>query len=385
MLQNLKQIRITSTRMKNDTSLFDEEPTDPSDFEPTVEPVQPVKRDTPHRLAKKQVASRESFLKFLPPELRAAAEKLPAGKEHTVLELPPEGEGHNAGLIKVAAICYKMGVSFDDTLTHLQDIYSHDRLDHNTAPRRAVSRVWNGGGDLAMDDTETAGMPDIQEELLLRFRRSPSNGVLEVSPSETNFKPAHIIPYLFAQGDIINIQRGQFEAGTLLEVSNIGQFQAELFQYKFLNPSTFKSVGGVANPLDDGKVSTRCNANVKSRPYMLLEMDSKDEAQVERFNSFAIELSKFIPLTLAVETGNKSVHFWFNSRHATPKQIETIFTLACLHGADKRMAVRSQIARMPNVSSADNGRGAQRVIYFDTSKGHDLKKEDGKWDVGGFE
>ena len=81
-------------------------------------------------------------LLFLPPELRKHAAKLAPEKAYTVLSLKEEGTGHNDSLIGVAAICYDMGVSFDDTLDHLQAAYSPDRMDYETAPKRAVTRVF---------------------------------------------------------------------------------------------------------------------------------------------------------------------------------------------------------------------------------------------------
>lgn len=321
-------------------------------------------------------------LRHLPAALREAAAKLPAGRQHTVLELPPEGQGHNAGLIKVAAICYRMGVSYEDTLAHLQDIYSTDRIDYRTAPERAVKRIWGGDGEIPAEDTEGAA-PDMQEELLLRFRRTTGAQLLEASPHKTKIKPRSIIKALFDPADIINIQHTGREAGTLLKVEDLEEYEDTLHSYKFLNPSTFKKVEGVPNPLDGDKVSTRCNANVKARPYMVLEMDSKDDAQVERFTTYALELSKFAPLVLAVDTGNKSIHFWFDARAAKPEQVTAIFNLSCLHGADKALGVRSQIARMPNVSAADEGRGAQRVLYYDPD--HERAPEGDAWDVVGFE
>jgi len=327
---------------------------------------------------------KSDILKHLPANLRAAAAKLPPDKAYTVLELPPEGAGHNAGLVKVAAICFRMGVSFEDTLAHLELIYSPDRIDYRTAPRRAVVRIWEHDGELP-DDEDRDNLPDAQEELLLRFRRTPSTALVEASPHKVNMKPGVVIKALFDPDDIINIQHTGMEVGTLVKVSDLKvQYPShELATYKFLNPSTFKKVEGVPNPLDGDKVATRCNANVKDRPYMVLEMDSKDEAQVERFNTFALELAKFAPLVLAVDTGNKSVHFWFDARKALPKSVTAIFTLACLHGADKRMGVRSQIARMPNVSAASEGRGAQRVLYFDPDR--ENTPEGGKWNLAGFE
>jgi len=328
-------------------------------------------------------------LSFLPAELRAAASKLPPGQQHTVLSLPPEGEGHNAGLVRIAAICYRMGVPFADTVEHLSEIYSADRPDHATAPHRAASRIWEGEGELVPDpEGKLAGeLPDMREEMLLRFRRTPSPTLLEASPHKTNLKPAAIIEALFDPEEIINIQQTRCEVGTLVKVKDLREKfpAAELAGYKFLNPSTFRKEEGVPNPLDPkGRIATRCNANVKARPYMLLEIDGKDDAAVERFTTFALELARFVPLALAVATGGKSIHFWFDARAAKPSEVSAMFALACLHGADKALGVRSQIARMPNVSAGEEGRGAQRVLYYDPERAS-YPDPAGGWNVAGFE
>lgn len=329
-------------------------------------------------------------IKYLPAHLREKAKKLPKLKEYTILELAEEGEGHNASLIKVAAICFKMGVSAEDTLAHLEELYSRERIDYRTAPKRAVNRVWGNDGQIPRDD-ESTYEPDMQEEMLLRFRRTPLTQIVEASPHKTNIKPVSIIEALFDPTDIINIQFTGMEAGTLVRVENLRiqpHFTGEdgnLSDYKFLNPSIFKKLEGVKNPLDPDKeeLVTRCNANVKERRYMVLEMDSKDDAKVERFNTFAMRLSEFIPLVLAVDTGNKSIHYWYDTTKAKPAQVAAIFSCACMHGADKRLGVKSQIARMPNVSSSSEGRGAQRVVYYDPD--YENCPEGLKWDVRGFE
>ena len=327
-------------------------------------------------------------ISYLPNELQAAARKLPADKAHTVLSLPPEGDGHNAGLIHIAGKCYKMGVSYEDTLSHLQEIYSKDRIDYRSAPKRAALRIWQGEGEIVVDDEsgELAAMPEVQDEMLLRFRRTPTQALVELSPGSTKSHPKKIIDALFDPDDIINIQHTAFEVGTLLYVRNIRvqpEFES-ISDYKFLNPSTFKNIAGVVNPLDvDEKIATRCNANVKSRPYMVLEMDSKEESSVERFTTFAITLSDFAPLVLAVDTGNKSIHFWFDTRKTTAAIVGAVFAIARMHGADKALSVKSQIARMSNVSSAGEGRGGQRVLYFDGE--HERCPDGDKWDLKGFE
>lgn len=308
----------------------------------------------------------------------------------TNYELAPEGEGHNASLIKVAGQCYRAGASYDDTLEHLEAQYDPERLDYRTAPKRAVAKVWENEGKVP-EKTEEGHTPDMQEEMLLRFRRTPAQGVKEASPHKTNIKPISIIANLFNKEDIVNIQFSGMESGTLVKVKDmrtdptLNGDAGNLGEYKFLNPSIFRKLEGCVNPNDSDKekLVTRCNANVKERKFMILEMDAEDEAKVERFNTFALELSRFCPLVLAVDTGNKSIHYWFDKSKASKPQATAMFNMACQHGADKQMGVLSQIARMPNVSAAKEGRSRQIVLYYDPQR--EKCPTDMEWDVKGFE
>ena len=330
-------------------------------------------------------------LLHLPADLREAAAKLPHDDQHTVLDLPPPGEGHNAGLIKVASICFRMGVTAENTLIHLREIYDSDRMDYDTAPRRAVERVWEHKGDVPHDgEDEVIANATPREDFLLRFSRTPSIDLMELSPGNVKTHPKDIIRGLFDATDIINIQRTGREAGTLVKVSELPE---KIAPFKFLNPSVFKKIEGITVEHENGKpkVMTRCNDNVLKRLYMLLEFDynAGDEngpALVERFTTLMMIFAKFIPLTMVVDTGNKSLHFWFDARNAPPKVVSLIFAIARLHGCDKQMAVKSQIARMPNVSAAADGRDAQRVLYYDPDGiNYPDNGEKGAWDHKGIE
>ena len=98
-----------------------------------------------------------------------------------------------------------MGVSFDDTLAHLQEQYAQDRLDYETAPRRAVARVWQADGDLAkLVDDDTTANPDEKEEYLLRFRRTSATMIIEASPGKVKTPTLKIVRRLFGPGEIVN-------------------------------------------------------------------------------------------------------------------------------------------------------------------------------------
>ena len=328
---------------------------------------------------------KEKAVLHLPQHLREQALRLPEGQQHTVLTLKPEGEGHNASLLTTASLCFKMGVSFDDALDHLQALYSPDRQDYDTAPQRACVRAYAAEGDLdKLTDGDAEANPDPQEELLIRFRRTPQSSIIEASPAPTSVERIDILNRLFKEDDIINIQHTALEYGTLVKLQDLPKYLkahgTPLDHYKFLNPATFKKAEGIENPLQNGKVSTRCNANVKARDWMVLEMDDPDIAKQERFNTFALTMAQYAPLILAVDTGGKSIHYWFDASGVATPVRQAFFALACLHGADKRLAVKSQIARMPGVSSADEGRGPQDVIYWDPEE-----KEAAGWDLPAFE
>ena len=330
-------------------------------------------------------------LSYLPLELQEQASRLEKGKEYTILELDEEGAGHNDSLLRVASICFRMGVEYEDALAHLQDIYSQDRIDYETAPARAIERVWSVEGDIAkLVDSDGVDKLTLQEEMLLRFRRTANNIVLETSPSKVSTKAVDILKGLFEKGDIINCQHSALEYATLTKLSDLDSFLAKkgkpLEHFHFFNPSTFKKVEGTANPLNNDKVSTRCNANVKLRKYMVLEFDYKETdpngfKNAERFNTFAMTMANFAPLVMAVDTGGKSVHYWYEVGETAKSIKDRFFQIACLHGADSRLGVKSQIARLPNTPASKEGRGKQSVIYLDLDRVQTPKE----WDLVGFE
>jgi hypothetical protein len=220
--------------------------------------------------------------------------------------------------------------------------------------------------------------------MLARFKRTTREELIAASPDKrdlSTIKPIDFIKGMFDADDIVNIQRTSREHGTLMKVSDL---PSDLDEFKFLNPSTFKAL--TYTDKKTGRTMTRCNANVKERVCELAECDfpSTDpdaEANSERFNEMLLTLAKYVPLKAIVDTGGKSGHGWIDASQATPEDIKTLRKLLVMLYADKQMFVKSQIARMPNVSAASKGRGRQTLIYWNP----DMSKDDLKWDIAGFE
>ena len=304
-------------------------------------------------------------------EIAFAVENLPD------LEDANCGAGHNRSLMTRARAAYVSGIPFDDALEDLEGVYEYmDQPDKSGDPLQALNKVYDSKG--VVPKGTTSKFEKFREERLTRQPRLSNESIAGMSPSPVDSTPSKIIKSLFAPGDIINIQARSREGGTLVNCHTLPE---DLDGFKFLSPATFKHVDGV----DTGKAykSKRCNDNVKKRLYMVLEFDKDREdadgdAKVERFNSFAVNtFAKYAPLVLALYSGGKSNHFWYALGDLSKKDREAFFNHATAHGADPQLAVASQVARMPNVSAAED-RKAQTVLFYNPTPSVE-------WDLDGLE
>ena len=292
-------------------------------------------------------------------------------KKLSDLHLKTPGSGHNDSLLTVACEAFRLGYSHAETLAHLEGQYEQGRADSATAPKRAVDRAWEMKGVLSSPDGASTRKAIFDPEKLESFDQVTPEQVKESSPdSVEDLKPRDIIEKLFKADDLICIEQVKDQTAKVIQVSDLPD---GLDGFKYLNPSTFKRI----EP-SEGSIIARNNSNVLERRFMVLENDtepndenklSKKEALEirQRFNGFCITISEFIPLVMAVDTGGKSIHFWFDCPDGWTEETRKVFAIACEHGADKRMGILSQKARMPNVSPAP-GRRAQKLLYFDPAR-----------------
>jgi hypothetical protein len=329
------------------------------------------------------------------------------GYDLSKLRLKKPGDGHNDSLITAAIAAYKMGAPKEATVGRLRELYEPSRPDYETAPQRAVDRAWEANGDISkLVDGKPRGKASGPSKVTLgkfdptkleRFERMTMTELLAKSPGDVKTEPLEIIKALFSEKDLVCAETAdqKYEGHAIWEVGKlqeeIKKSKFEIDDFKFLNPSTFLEKAGITQK---GKsyLSKRCNDNVAQRCYMLLECDvkeggsreggkgfyTKEEALAirERFITFCMELAKYLPLVMAVDSGGKSIHFWFWCGEWT-EEVERVFAIACAHGADKAMRVLSQKARMPNVSGYDDRRD-QKLLYYDP------ERIGGEWDVDCF-
>jgi hypothetical protein len=75
-------------------------------------------------------------------------------------------------------------------------------------------------------------------------------------------------------------------------------------------------------------------------------------------------LRQYVPLTLGVWSGARSVQGWFNAQDQTEWELRRFLEYACALGADPATWKKCQLVRLPQGTRASNG-NQQTVEYFD--------------------
>ena len=319
----------------------------------------------------------EEAFRFIPANQREKARALPPLEAFRLTQLPPPGAGHNKSLKPLANCGVQAELDPADILAHLEEIYEADRADHDTAPARAVDNALADGGHAPTDSSDRI-KARFEAELLDRFKPIKAGDIMEATPDDAilNADPLDILSFLFKPNDLICLQREVREHATLVRLKEAHELK--LPKFNFLAPATFLDPEGIPN--EKGRRSFRCNANVKGRQYMVLECDNEDEVMRERFNGFAMTMAAFAPLVMVVDTGGKSLHFWFDTKGLKKAEHDEFWRIALRHGADSQLGVKCQVARLPNVPAQNDDRRPQCLIYFDPERTRARP-----WDLKGFE
>ena len=126
----------------------------------------------------------------------------------------------------------------------------------------------------------------------------------------------------------------------------------------------------VANPMraptgltQEGKASARCIRNAcppSQRRYVVIEFDTGDTME-DQARLLSYLHTRAAPLALAVFSGGKSIHGWFNVSVLTPREKLYLFRRGALLGSDASLWDISKLVRMPGGLRPVNVR---QEIYF---------------------
>lgn len=123
---------------------------------------------------------------------------------------------------------------------------------------------------------------------------------------------------------------------------------------------------GVGARNKSGKFSARCRANAGERRYLVVEIDKKCFSKDDQVG-ILWHLGTDLPLVMVVDSGNKSLHGWFNVQDVDPMELSDWFRGAVILGADHVTWKPEQYVRMPGGTRYDGaGReeARQEILYF---------------------
>ncbi|RMH23607.1 MAG: hypothetical protein D6701_00145 [Gemmatimonadetes bacterium] len=111
----------------------------------------------------------------------------------------------------------------------------------------------------------------------------------------------------------------------------------------------------------EGRLSARTNANTGPRAYLVVEFDF---GHFDGHAALLLHLRQYAHLAMAVYSGGKSLHGWFDVRGQSAEAQRRFFARAVELGADPKMWTPSQFSRCPLGSNRRTGR-LQQVYFFD--------------------
>jgi len=169
----------------------------------------------------------------------------------------------------------------------------------------------------------------------------------------TNAAPADVLPALFPNDPLVCVGWDVNRFSTL--------------PLSAILPNAHVAPFIVANPMiseraPNGSARSLANATPRHlRRHLVVEFDTGDtrEQQAAVLSSLS---TPAMPLVLAVWSGGKSIHGWFDVSIADPSLHVALFALAAHLGADETLFDMSKLVRMPG-GTRSNGQ-PQTVLYF---------------------
>jgi hypothetical protein len=204
--------------------------------------------------------------------------------------------------------------------------------------RRATEREINSAVGSAFNATYQAGpkWPRPVPELLAEVDSYP---VPVPAPLMTGTSPEFFLGALFPGDPLLCVGATAYA----MDTKPLSEWQGMLRPMQFIVPSPMTAVTGPRK--QDGRESFHAESNTGPRKYLVTEFDGPSKPQqMARIRS--LEAFGGLHLACIVDSAGKSLHAWWKAAddETTNRQF---FERACKLGADERLWLRSQFARLP--------------------------------------
>ncbi len=179
----------------------------------------------------------------------------------------------------------------------------------------------------------------------------------DLSPVQFQMPPSlEILNLIFPGNPLVCVGRSSTDFWT----RSLCEFKrAHLMQFVVPSPMS-KLLGKIQDPRSDGPFeSAHTKDNTGPRKFAVVEFDSGDS---DEHAALLYHLSQFAPLVMAVHSGGKSLHGWFDVAGCDEVKVRKFYRYAVWLGADRATFLKSQFVRMPGGRRANGN--LQPVYYF---------------------
>ena len=281
-----------------------------------------------------------------------------------LLASPPQrGNGLNIWLYRIARVLHPYRNA--NEIVHLLRAVTDGEPIHAGEIERAVKRskltAWEPGQPSrvvpapawpAIDRTARDAIVQSGGGLVDLWEDSP----VRVEDNETHTEA--LIDLLFPGNPLLccGLSKSKFDTRSREE------WRGYLSELQLIVPSPMTARTGLTQ---EGKESAHALSNTGPRRYLVVEFDQGD---IDEHAALLLHLADDAPLTLAVHSGNKSLHGWFACHDQTEEQLRRFMAYCVSLGADHATWTRSQFVRMPD--GRRTGGQRQVVYHFDPETIH---------------
>lgn len=280
---------------------------------------------------------------------------------------PQSGQGVHAWLMRAAWSCRISGKSAHETVSTLEGMMTR-RPDPPNEIEAAVSKVFSESvivGDRSRGWAPPP--PKWPEPSRERIERAAASGLgvvdlWEASPlrADDNMPDTGELLGLLFPGDPLLCVGGKSQFFT----ARLSVFASASASFEQITPCTRTAKVGLTA---DGRQSQHAKSACGPRKFLVVEGDKLDGEPIPKDWQAAVllYLAGKAPLTLAVDSGGKSLHGWFYCADTPDPTLRGFFLEAVTLGADPKLWCPNQFCRMPG-GTRNNGK-PQTVLFFNPS------------------
>lgn len=270
---------------------------------------------------------------------------------------PATGAGRHLWLFKVAARLIHAGAAPAAVESRLTDYcIKHNWRDRVGQIRGDVAKIARHVADGAAPTPAAARLTWPPRNNKARRARATTPAIFKPEP-QAGANAAAALAALYAPGELVCYAPDISNAHTM-KVSEFAQTAAAA-QFIVANPMRARTGRTL-----DGGLSARCKENAARpdvRRYMVIEFDTGDPLP-EQCAILSSLHSPAAPLVLAVYSGGKSIHAWYNVANLSPRHKFAFFAFAVYLGADESLWDTAKLVRMPG-GRRDNG-NPQPILFL---------------------